>query len=498
MPSMKRTACRELCLLTLFLTFSPTSFAASRITYPLGTSTSANSLFDVPAVSPRFSLTFGPGGMEPGTSDPGKGPAARTLPSSDGTAVEQIRPQSADVPVWSASGSTSERNPAQSDAATSRAAGSRQTPDAGLVGQVADHSAGSAAATSEGRTARLHPVDGLIHPRVIDATDTPDKNRASAGQGPSSGSANGASQAAGVVADATSGPRSASTGLGKGTTDSIAPGPSPSPSTASTAALGSQSNQAAASPMPAGAPATSSSSVPPSNSSGTTAGMATPQSGGSPPPANVSGLSGGASPGSNPPSTGSAAAPPLQPSSPSTSSIAPTPVPAPVSNANPNSVPVADNHLGAQFLIAVSPSLRNSLGDPGGTLVTASDPVSTISAMSALPTSGTASGTVSSGALANSDLPVPLVEVAAQVLVEAAPATSGSSLVMGTLPENIPEPRVLDMVGVLVIVLTLRHLSGCGFLGLRRPRAVQWKSATASSAARRALETSRAWLARKL
>jgi hypothetical protein len=212
----------------------------------------------------------------------------------------------------------------------------------------------------------------------------------------------------------------------------------------------------------------------------------------------VSGLSGGASPGSNPPSAGSAAAPPLQPSSPSTSSTPPTPTPAPVSNANLNSVPVADNHLGAQFLIAVSPSLRNSLGDPGGTLVTASDPVFTIGFMSALSTSGTASGTVSSAALANSDLPVPLVEVAAQVLVEAAPATSGNSLVTGILPENIPEPRVLDMVGVLVIVLTLRHLSGCGFLGLRRPRAVQWKSATACSAARRALEASRAWLARKL
>jgi hypothetical protein len=475
MPSMKRAACREIYLLTLFLTFSPTSFAASRITYPLGTSTSANSLFDVPSVSPRFSLTFGPGGMETGASDPGKGPAARTLPSSDGTAVEQIRPQSADVPVWSASGSTPERTPAQSDSATSRDAGSRQTPDAGLVGQVADNSAGSGVATAEGRTARLHPVDGLIHSRVIDAADPAEKNRASAGQGPSSGSANGASQAAGVVADAMSGPRSASTGVGKGTTDSIAPGPSPSPSTAptaATAALGSQSNQAAASPMPAGAPATSSSTVPPSISSGTTAGMSTPQSGGSPPPANVSGLSGGASPGSNPPSAGSAAAPPLQPSSPSTSSTPPTPTPAPVSNANLNSVPVADNHLGAQFLIAVSPSLRNSLGDPGGTLVTASDPVFTIGFMSALSTSGTASGTVSSAALANSDLPVPLVEVAAQVLVEAAPATSGNSLVTGILPENIPEPRVLDMVGVLVIVLTLRHLSGCGFLGLRRPRAV--------------------------
>ena len=135
-----------------------------------------------------------------------------------------------------------------------------------------------------------------------------------------------------------------------------------------------------------------------------------------------------------------------------------------VNNANSSNAPVT-NTLAAQFLISLSPSLSNVLGGAGSTAVTTSNPVSTTSAMSALSTGGTSSSTPLSGSLTSSNLPLPSVEVASQILVNPAPDATSTGLVMGTLPQNIPEPRVLDMLMVLVTVLALRHVCGHGVPG---------------------------------
>jgi hypothetical protein len=131
-----------------------------------------------------------------------------------------------------------------------------------------------------------------------------------------------------------------------------------------------------------------------------------------------------------------------------------------VNNASSSSAPVA-----AQFLISLSPSLSNVLGGAGSTAVTTSNPVSTTSAMSALSTGGTSSSTPLSGSLASSNLPLPSVEVASQTLVNPAPDATSTGLVMGMLPQNIPEPRVLDMLMALVTVFALRHVCGHGVPG---------------------------------
>ncbi len=227
--------------------------------------------------------------------------------------------------------------------------------------------------------------------------------------------------------------------------------------------VSSQLNPAGAAQMPAGTAGVSSSSALPSSSAGATAGTATPQSGGSTPPASVAGPAGAASQGPNPPSNSSAVTQSPQPSSPSMVSNPPA-TPA-VNNASSSSAPVA-----AQFLISLSPSLSNVLGGVGSTAVTTSNPVSTTSPTSALSTGGTFSSTPLSGSLASSNLPLPSVEVASQTLVNPAPDATSTGLAMGILPQNIPEPRVLDMLMALVTVLALRHVCGRGVPGFRSAR----------------------------
>jgi len=228
--------------------------------------------------------------------------------------------------------------------------------------------------------------------------------------------------------------------------------------------VSSQLNPAGAAQMPAGTPGVSSSSALPSSSAGATAGTATPQSGGPTPPASVAGPAGAASQGPNPPSNSSTVTQSPQPSSsnaPAIASTVPNPPATPtVNNASSSSAPVA-----AQFLISLSPSLSNVLGGAGSTAVTTSNPVSTTSAMSALSTGGTSSSTPLSGSLASSNLPLPSVEVASQTLVNPAPDATSTGLVMGMLPQNIPEPRVLDMLMALVTVFALRHVCGHGVPG---------------------------------
>ena len=85
--------------------------------------------------------------------------------------------------------------------------------------------------------------------------------------------------------------------------------------------------------------------------------------------------------------------------------------------------------------------------------------------MSALSTGGTSSSTPLSGSLASSNLPLPSVEVASQTLVNPVPDATSTGLVMGMLPQNIPEPRVLDMLMALVTVFALRHVCGHGVPG---------------------------------
>ena len=51
-----------------------------------------------------------------------------------------------------------------------------------------------------------------------------------------------------------------------------------------------------------------------------------------------------------------------------------------------------------------------------------------------------------------------------------APDATSTGLVTGILPQNIPEPRILDMLMVLVTVLALRHVCGHGVPGVREAR----------------------------
>ncbi|HMF36888.1 MAG TPA: hypothetical protein VKF17_09625 [Isosphaeraceae bacterium] len=64
--------------------------------------------------------------------------------------------------------------------------------------------------------------------------------------------------------------------------------------------------------------------------------------------------------------------------------------------------------------------------------------------------------------MASSDLPLPSVEVSSQILADPAPDATSTGLAMGILPQNIPEPQVLDMLVVLVTALALRHVCGYG------------------------------------
>ncbi len=489
MSAMNRVARRELPLLILFCSFSARLFAAPLITHPLGISTGANRLLDVSSGSTQFWLTSGLSGTEPMSAEAGKGTPGSDLTSSAGTAGVQNGPQSEDGSVGSAGGSTSETQ------------GTSQTADTGSAGQVTIHPDGSWVGTAKGRTGRIDPADGAIQSRM-GAADPAETNRASAGQVSSRASGSGASQHAGAAADATSGSRFPSNTQGKSTTDTTAPVPSLAPSSPtvssqqvvtppgqsgsvsssqasqvvsnpqgsaslapSSPTVSSQLNPAGAAQMPAGTPGVSSSSALPSSSAGAPAGTATPQSGGSTPPASVAGPAGAASQGPNPPSNSSAVTQSPQPSSVSiapaiASTVSNPPATPTVNNASSSSAPVA-----AQFLISLSPSLSNVLGGAGSTAVTTSNPVSTTSAMSALSTGGTSSSTPQSGSLASSNLPLPSVEVASQILVNPAPDATSTGLVMGILPQNIPEPRVLDMLMALVTVLALRHVCGHGVPG---------------------------------
>ena len=500
MSPMNRVARRELPLLILFCSFSARLFAAPLITYPLGISTGANRLLEVSSGSPQFWLTSGLGGTEPMSAEAGKGTPGSDLTSSAGTAGVQNGPQSGDGSVGSAGGFASDQGSAHTGEATFETQGTSQTADTGSAGQVTNHPDGSWVGTAKGRTGRIDPADGAIQSRMR-AADPAETNRASAGQVSSSAGGSGASQPAGAAADATSGSRFPSNTQGKGATDAIAPVPSlalSSPTVSSQQAVtppgqsgsvsssqasqvvsnpqgsaslapssptvSSQLNPAGAAQTPAGTPGVSSSSALPSSSAGATAGTATPQSGGSTPPASVAGPAGAASQGPNPPSNSSAVTQSPQPSSsnaPAIASTVPNPPATPtVNNASSSSAPVA-----AQFLISLSPSLSNVLGGAGSTAVTTSNPVSTTSAMSALSTGGTPSSTPLSGSLASSNLPLPSVEVASQTLVSPAPDATSTGLAMGILPQNIPEPRVLDMLMALVTVFALRHVCGHGVPG---------------------------------
>ncbi len=524
MSPMNRAARRELPLLILFCSCSASLFAAPLITHPLGISTGTNSLLDLSSGGTRFWLTSGLGGTELMSADAGKGITGDGATSSAGTVSVQNGPKWGDGSVGSAGGSASDQGSAQSGEATSGTQGTGQAADTGSVGQVTIHPGGSGAEVeaAKGSTGRVNPAYGAI-PSGMRAADPAEKNRAAAGQVSSSVGGSGASQAAGAVTDASSGSHSPSNTQGKGTTDTTAPVPSLAPSSPtvssqqaatppgqsgsassslanqavwnpqgasssppSSPALSSQLNSAGAAPMAAGAgaatPAVSSSSAAPSNSAGATAAAATLQAGGSTPPASVAGPAGAPSTGSNPLSNGSAVAQSPQSSSPSTVSIAPAtasmlsippataPATAVAGSANPSGVSSTDDHFAAQFLISLSPSLTNMLGGAGSTVVTTSNPVSTTSAMSALSTAGTSSSSSLSGSLASSDLPLSSVDVASQVLVNPAPDATSTGLVTGILPQNIPEPRILDMLMVLVTVLALRHVCGHGVPRVRSAR----------------------------
>ena len=418
MSPMNRAARRELPLLILFFSCSARLFAAPLITYPLGTSTGANSLLDVASGSTRFWLTSGLGGTELMSADASKGTAGGDLTSSAGTGGVPNGPKSGDGSVGSAGGSASDQASAHTGEATSGTQGTGQAADTGSVGQVTNHPGGSGAEmeTAKGRNGWVNPADGANQSRTR-AADPAAKNRATAGQVSSSAGGSGASQAARAVADASSGYHAPSNTQGKGTTDPTAPVPSlaassptvssqqaatppgqsgsassslanqaisnpqgASSSSPSSPAPSSQLNSAAAAPIAAGAgtPAASSSSASPSNSAGATAVAAAPQSAGSTPPASVAGPAGTPSTGSTPLSNGSAVAQSPQSSSPSAVSIAPATAGA--GSANPSGVSSPDDHLAAQFLISLSPSLSNVLGGAGSSAVTTSNPVSTTSA----------------------------------------------------------------------------------------------------------------------
>ena len=145
--------------------------------------------------------------------------------------------------------------------------------------------------------------------------------------------------------------------------------------------------------------------------------------------------------------------------------------PATVTGANPGSGPNPDDHLAAQLLIALSPSLNSALGGANSTVATTSNTVSTASAISALSTGATSSSTTPSGSLASSNLPLPTVELASQFLTNPAPNATSTGFASGVLPQNVPEPQVLNMLSVLVIILALRQVCERGILGFRWTRA---------------------------
>ncbi len=529
MSAMNRVARRELPLLILFCSFSARLFAAPLITHPLGISTGANRLLDVSSGSTQFWLTSGLSGTEPMSAEAGKGTPGSDLTSSAGTAGVQNGPQSEDGSVGSAGGSTSETQGTSQTADTGSAGQVTIHPDGSWVGtakgrtgridpadgaiqsrmgaadpaetnrasagQVSSRASGSGASQHAGAAADA--TSGSRFPSNTQGKSTTDTTAPVPSLAPSSptvssqqvvtppgqsGSVS-SSQASQVVSNSQGSaslapssptvssqqvvtPPGQSGSVSSSQASQVVSNPQGSASLApSSPTVSSQLNPAGAAQMPAGTPGVSSSSALPSSSAGATAGTATPQSGGSTSPASVAGPAGAASQGPNPPSNSSAVTQSPQPSSVSiapaiASTVSNPPATPTVNNASSSSAPVA-----AQFLISLSPSLSNVLGGAGSTAVTTSNPVSTTSAMSALSTGGTSSSTPQSGSLASSNLPLPSVEVASQILVNPAPDATSTGLVMGILPQNIPEPRVLDMLMALVTVLALRHVCGHGVPG---------------------------------
>ncbi len=529
MSPMNRVARRELPLLILFCSFSARLFAAPLITYPLGVSTGANRLLDVSSGSTQFWLTSGLSGTEPMSAEAGKGTPGSDLTSSAGTAGVHNGLQSGDGSVGSAGGSASETQGTSQTADTGWAGQVTIHPDGSWVGTAKGHTgrvdpadgafqsrmraadpaetnrasagqvsssasgsgasqpAGAAAdATSgsrfpsntqgKGATDAIAPVPSLAlsSPTVSSQQAvTPPGQSGSVSSSQASqmvshpqGSASLAPSSPTVSSQQAVTPPGQSGSVSSSQASQMVSNPQGSASLApSSPTVSSQLNPAGAAQMPAGTPGVSSSSALPSSSAGATAGTATPQSGGSTSPASVAGPAGAASQGPNPPSNSSAVTQSPQPSSVSiapaiASTVSNPPATPTVNNASSSSAPVA-----AQFLISLSPSLSNVLGGAGSTAVTTSNPVSTTSAMSALSTGGTSSSTPLSGSLASSNLPLPSVEVASQTLVNPAPDATSTGFVMGILPQNIPEPRVLDMLMALVTVFALRHVCGHGVPG---------------------------------
>jgi len=455
MSPMNRAACRVLSLLILFSSGSARLFAAPLITHPLDISTGASTLLDVPTGSNRFWLS-----------------------SSAGTGGVQNGPQSVDGSVLSAGGSASDQGSAHTGEATTGTEGTSQAANTGSVRQVTIQSDGSALVAAKGHPGEINPPDLATHSHML-ARDPAETNRASPGQVSSAFIAvpSLAASNSPVSSQQVATPPGQSGSVSSSQAVSNPPGTIPSTPSA-------PSNSAGATPVPAGAgtPAAPSSAAALSSSAGATASATTPQSAGSTPPVSVAGPAGAPSAGSNLLSSGSTAAQSPQSASPSTASIAPAtastfsipPATAPgtagAGSANLSGVSSTDDHLAAQFLISLSPSLTSMLGGAGSTTTTTSNPVSTTSALSALSTGGISSSTVQSGSLASSGLPLPAVELASQVLVNPAPVATSTGLFMGLLPQNIPEPRVLDLLMVLVTVFTLRHVCGHGVPALRAAR----------------------------
>ena len=119
---------------------------------------------------------------------------------------------------------------------------------------------------------------------------------------------------------------------------------------------------------------------------------------------------------------------------------------------------LSSGHATPLSLVSLASTPENTLVNGGAGGVASSDPVSTISAINALSVAPNPLNPGSVSTPASALLPVPPVELTGLVLAPSPPDSTSTDALFGPLPANIPEPSVLDMMGILALGFGVRYM----------------------------------------
>lgn len=481
MPRMMTTSRLAVLLLGLSLLLSRCTMASPLITHRLSTeqndAMTAGSESDSSRASSRAGNT-----TKTATPPLSVTPAESAAPSTISPGISQPSPQSS---VLSEPDSRALNSEQGSSLPETGPLGSSETRAAVNAAPPAQNVGGGRASIPAGG---VNPPAGAVAPRVMDGLSRVESNRGSTVQTLASPVVSvPAQQPAQPSSDAAAAPRPASSSTGKSISDSNAAPlssnqPVPlAPSLASSTPAAQMLAGPAPVPVPSGGSLSSSATTPAAT------GNLTPPAGGSSPASSSTAPSGSTASGPNMiSSSGVTGALPTSASSlpPSTSAGTNSPQssgmtnPSPTARLDPSSVggtvpqagvivdgsmpagSLTANSLGTSLsaghptpssLVSLASSPQTSLINAGAGGGTTSDPVSTMSAINALSNtpSPLSPGSVSSSV--TTGLPLPMVQVTDDVTSPSALADGRSDPLVGPLPASVPEPSVLEMLGLLAL-----------------------------------------------